>query len=116
MTYQLHLTGIVQGVGFRPMVYALAKKNEINGTVSNSAEGVVIQFNAEEEAAHHFYKSLLLNLPSNSKVTHHQLTEIKSQAFSSCIIPLTEDSITLLSHAHSVDQGIRSSRSHLKNT
>jgi hydrogenase maturation protein HypF len=83
MTYQLHLTGIVQGVGFRPMVYALAKKNEINGTVSNSAEGVVIQFNAEEEAAHHFYKSLLLNLPSNSKVTHHQLTEIKSQAFSS---------------------------------
>jgi hydrogenase maturation protein HypF len=83
MTYQLHLTGIVQGVGFRPMVYVLAKKNEINGTVSNSAEGVVILFNAKEEAAHHFYKSILLNLPSNSKVTHHKLTEIKSQAFSS---------------------------------
>lgn len=95
MTYEIHLTGIVQGVGFRPMVYALAKKNGICGTVSNSAEGVVIQFNAEEETSHHFYESVLGNVPSNGKVTHHQLTEIKSQAFSSFdIIESTKSATT----------------------
>lgn len=83
MTYQIHLTGIVQGVGFRPMVYALAKSNKINGTVSNSTEGVVIQFNAEENAAYYFYESVLRNAPANSKVTCHQLEEIESREFKS---------------------------------
>jgi hydrogenase maturation protein HypF len=82
MTYQIHLTGIVQGVGFRPMVYALANKIGICGTVSNSAAGVVIQFNAAKEMAHQFYESVLSHVPANGKVTHHQLTEIKSRTFS----------------------------------
>ncbi|MFM7429833.1 MAG: carbamoyltransferase HypF, partial [Flammeovirgaceae bacterium] len=95
MTYQINISGIVQGVGFRPMVYALAKKNQIKGTVSNSTSGVIIQFNAEEETAHQFYKSILNNLPLNSRVTHHQLTEIKSQLFNGFrIIESTTSSTT----------------------
>lgn len=84
----------MQGVGFRPMVYAVAKANEINGTVSNSAEGVLIQFNAEEKKAQQFYKSILSNLPSNSKVTHHQLTEIKNQTFRTFSIVESTNSAT----------------------
>jgi hydrogenase maturation protein HypF len=95
MTYQINISGIVQGVGFRPMVYALATKKRISGTVSNSTEGVVIQFNADEKTAHQFYKAILNNLPSNSRVTHHLLTKIKSHLFNGFhIIESTTSSTT----------------------
>jgi hydrogenase maturation protein HypF len=36
----LHITGIVQGVGFRPFVYNLARSSGLDGWVLNSSEGV----------------------------------------------------------------------------
>ena len=36
----IHVKGIVQGVGFRPFVYRMAKKYLINGWVLNAADGV----------------------------------------------------------------------------
>ncbi|MEK6781589.1 MAG: carbamoyltransferase HypF [Bacteroidota bacterium] len=81
MTYRIHLTGIVQGVGFRPMVYGLAKNKQIKGTVSNSSAGVEIEFNATDELAKKFYHSILQNLPVNSQVTHHHIKVIDDHLF-----------------------------------
>lgn len=39
---QIHVSGAVQGVGFRPFVYHLALSEHLNGSVANSPEGVVI--------------------------------------------------------------------------
>ena len=44
----IHVKGIVQGVGFRPFVYRMAKKYLINGWVLNATDGVFIH--AEGEA------------------------------------------------------------------
>ena len=44
----IQVKGIVQGVGFRPFVYRLAKKYLLNGWVLNATEGVFIH--AEGEA------------------------------------------------------------------
>ena len=44
----IQVKGIVQGVGFRPFVYRLAKKDLINGWVLNATDGVFIH--AEGEA------------------------------------------------------------------
>ncbi|HAO48120.1 MAG TPA: hypothetical protein DCR35_01710, partial [Runella sp.] len=41
-TYGIRLTGIVQGVGFRPFVYQLAHEWGLTGTVSNGPEGVKV--------------------------------------------------------------------------
>ena len=41
-SYIIGIRGIVQGVGFRPFIYRLAEKYGINGTVANTAEGVLI--------------------------------------------------------------------------
>jgi hydrogenase maturation protein HypF len=40
--------GKVQGVGFRPFIYALSKKYHLNGTVQNNLEGVIILAEGEE--------------------------------------------------------------------
>ena len=41
--YQVHVDGIVQGVGFRPFVYNLARKNNLRGWVRNTSSGVDIE-------------------------------------------------------------------------
>jgi len=43
-TYHIHLSGIVQGIGFRPMLYNYAIKNSINGLIYNSSEGLHFEF------------------------------------------------------------------------
>jgi len=39
----LHVTGVVQGVGFRPFVYTLAKRLALTGWVLNNSQGVEIE-------------------------------------------------------------------------
>ncbi len=40
---EINVLGTVQGVGFRPFVYRLAKQFAIAGTISNNDQGVVIE-------------------------------------------------------------------------
>ena len=54
----IKLSGRVQGVGFRPFVYRLAKKYGINGYVLNNMEGVEISAEGEENNLLNFIKSL----------------------------------------------------------
>ncbi|HET6988967.1 MAG TPA: acylphosphatase, partial [Kribbella sp.] len=37
------VTGVVQGVGFRPFVYSLARELGLSGQVGNTAAGVVAE-------------------------------------------------------------------------
>ncbi len=46
----IEIRGVVQGVGFRPWVYNLARTAGLTGTVSNDAAGVVIEAFASSEA------------------------------------------------------------------
>jgi len=45
---EIRVRGIVQGVGFRPFVYAAAAKHCIAGSVRNDTEGVVIHAEGDE--------------------------------------------------------------------
>jgi hydrogenase maturation protein HypF len=40
---RIHITGIVQGVGFRPFVYGLADRMQLKGWVRNTSAGVDIE-------------------------------------------------------------------------
>jgi hydrogenase maturation protein HypF len=40
--FNLQIEGIVQGVGFRPFVFSLAKKHNLSGWVLNNSKGVEI--------------------------------------------------------------------------
>lgn len=45
---RIHITGIVQGVGFRPFVFNLANKYRLNGFCLNDSEGVIVEVEGEE--------------------------------------------------------------------
>ncbi len=45
-SFLIKVNGIVQGVGFRPFIYNLARNSGFSGNVSNTTEGVLIKINA----------------------------------------------------------------------
>ncbi len=54
----IHVTGIVQGVGFRPFVYGLATRLDLRGWVLNNSAGVDIHIEGDEEHVNSFIEKL----------------------------------------------------------
>lgn len=59
----IHVKGIVQGVGFRPFVYALAQRNHLTGWVRNTSSGVEIWIEGEPSAIEVFSSTLRSSPP-----------------------------------------------------
>ena len=60
--------GIVQGVGFRPFVYNLAKGFGLKGWVNNNSEGVYIDVEGTSEDMDEFLKCLKNNPPPLARI------------------------------------------------
>jgi len=61
--------GLVQGVGFRPFVYRLAREKELNGYVKNTGGNEVeIHVEGEERKIKEFIFNLKTNPPKNSRI------------------------------------------------
>ena len=60
---QLHVNGVVQGVGFRPFVYGLAIKLNLNGWVRNTSAGVDIELDGMRPALETFIQALRTEAP-----------------------------------------------------
>ncbi len=80
-TYQLHINGIVQGVGFRPLVYRLANELDIAGEVSNGRDGVRIRCNTSINKLRLLQKNIRDQLPAVARIVKEQVTEIADQDF-----------------------------------
>lgn len=80
-TFHIHLTGIVQGVGFRPFVYKLAKQTDLKGWVNNTVDGVHIEINASREKAHDFLNKLIDEAPQLSRIIHSSITRVEDKHF-----------------------------------
>ena len=65
---QISIKGIVQGVGFRPFVYSLAKKYKIDGKVWNTSSGVEIQVSGQPDAIANFLDELRNNPPPLARI------------------------------------------------
>ena len=74
-TFEITISGQVQGVGFRPFVYSLSKQFQLRGSVCNNQDGVLIHINASEEKATNFLVQLLENAPSISIIQSHKISE-----------------------------------------
>ncbi len=59
----LHVTGVVQGVGFRPFVYNLARSLGIRGWVRNTSEGVFCLAEGDPDAVDAFVRRIRDDAP-----------------------------------------------------
>ncbi len=85
-SFHIHVKGLVQGVGFRPFVYRLAKKMNINGWVNNTNEGVIIEFNASALDTAQFYHEITHHPPKNAIITSHNISKIPHKNFTEFLI------------------------------
>lgn len=66
---KIEVTGIVQGVGFRPFIYRTAVKNRLNGYVKNKGDaGVEIILEGKEHAIETFLKDLKTEAPPLAQI------------------------------------------------
>ncbi len=85
-TYYIHIKGLVQGVGFRPFVCKLATSMNIGGWVSNTNEGVVIEFTASLLDTAVFYYELTNNPPPNALIVFKDIFKSERKQFKSFTI------------------------------
>ena len=55
---QIFIRGIVQGVGFRPFVYNLARSLGLAGYIFNSSSGVTVEIEGAEEAIDQYFEGV----------------------------------------------------------
>ncbi len=90
--YQVHINGIVQGVGFRPFIYRLASQRQIKGDVLNSSAGVRIRLDVREPALEEFIRAIYTNLPPVARIDQLTFSPIAPLLFDSFKIIKSEAS------------------------
>ncbi|MFL6246625.1 MAG: carbamoyltransferase HypF, partial [Thermoanaerobaculia bacterium] len=77
---RIEVHGTVQGVGFRPFVYQLARRNGVAGRVRNDTRGVVIDAFAPSEALDRFLRALESDVPPAASVRSVEWIGLADQA------------------------------------
>jgi hydrogenase maturation protein HypF len=80
------VTGLVQGVGFRPFVYRIATKSELTGWVKNTNENVLIQVMGKGENIDNFLIALKNEAPHAALIQEISTREMDIENFSAFII------------------------------
>lgn len=65
---EVHINGRVQGVGFRPFIFSLAKKLNLKGTVQNNLDGIRIYVEGEEAELSSFVQAIKEAPPQLSRI------------------------------------------------
>jgi hydrogenase maturation protein HypF len=81
---RLRITGVVQGVGFRPFVHGLASRSALGGFVLNDGSGVVVEAEGPPEALEEFSAAIAEEAPALARLdslTVESIPPRKEQAF-----------------------------------
>ena len=82
-TREFFITGLVQGVGFRPFVYRLAQEENLHGWVRNDAKGVRLHIEGHPEALARFQERLQKELPPLARIDSLDVTPTYAQGYQS---------------------------------
>jgi hydrogenase maturation protein HypF len=75
------LKGVVQGVGFRPFVYGLAKKHSLQGWVKNASAGVYLEVEGHPQSIEQFTQQLSLEAPARSRIESLKFVDLAPGGF-----------------------------------
>lgn len=79
---RLSVRGVVQGVGFRPFVYRLARSLELTGWVQNSPDGVIIEIEGPRDQLDRFRTRLVSETPPHATIVSLDGSWLEAAAFS----------------------------------
>ena len=83
---QIEVSGIVQGVGFRPYVYRLAMGNHLAGAIRNTPAGVSIEIEGPAETVEDFVVRLPREAPPLARITSVAVREVPCNGDSEFLI------------------------------
>lgn len=92
IAYRIHVTGLVQGVGFRPFIYRIAHTNHINGQVENNIRGVIIDAEGTNTNLDRFIEDITQKAPPASGIENIDVNEIAVRHFNDFAIKKSTDS------------------------
>ncbi len=73
---RIEVSGIVQGVGFRPYIYRLATSRHLSGTIRNTPAGVTIEIQGSAETVQDFIEHLPAEAPPLARITSVSVSEV----------------------------------------
>ena len=88
---KIDIRGIVQGVGFRPFVYNLARQYRLLGYVRNDASGVSIEIEGEKSRIEKFIANIKTESPPLAVIFDMQSYEIEPVGYDDFIISDSDD-------------------------
>src|SRR5512142_2341433 len=86
----IHITGIVQGVGFRPFVYGLALRYGLPGWVCNTSAGVEIEVAGPHEVLDRFVADLTTQSPPLAHIDSIEVSDIQPDGLAEFTIRRSE--------------------------
>jgi hydrogenase maturation protein HypF len=99
-TYQIHIQGLVQGVGFRPFIHRLTNKFGLTGWVENSNNGVKLEVNCTENQLNTYLESIKNEAPPAATILSMKTLQVENREYEKFTIRLSSDvsnEITLIS-------------------
>src|SRR5574340_1559862 len=78
MLRRIHLTGLVQGVGFRPFVYQIAIRANLRGWVANTSAGVDIEVEGDAAVLDAFVRALTEEKPPLARIDSIHVEDVPS--------------------------------------
>ncbi len=91
--WQIRVKGIVQGVGFRPFVFQLAKSHNLSGWVNNDSQGVLLEIEGDVAALQAFKQDLLNKKPPLARIDDLIISRIKQDYSSDFIISASKSGL-----------------------
>ena len=91
ITFQITISGLVQGVGFRPFVFRIAVKHKLTGWVRNTNESVIIQVTGTVQNINYFLRSLREEAPQAAIIRDISTKQLDTKPFSDFIILESND-------------------------
>lgn len=91
---KLTVTGVVQGVGFRPFVYREAINHQITGWVLNTVRGVIVHAEGQTDRVDSFIMALSENAPAAARVNEIAIEEVPVEGFDHFEIRFSDEAET----------------------
>jgi len=88
---EIEINGIVQGIGFRPFIYNLARTHSIRGWVLNNEKGVLIDAESEDGNLHQFIQEIPNLAPPLARIESFKIKHLEPLGYTTFEIRKSEE-------------------------